>query len=62
MENVRAKIPVRWGSMSEMAASGGFLVHRRIFCGGSGWLGSGGAPLARRRRGLGAAEQSGAVR
>ena len=48
--------------MSEMAASGGFLVHRRIFCGGSGWLWSGGAPLARRRRGLGAAGQSGAVR
>ena len=48
--------------MSEMAASGVFLVHRRNSCGGSGWLGGGGAPLARQRRGLSAAEQSGAVR
>ena len=38
--------------MPEMVASGGFLVHRRISCDGSGWLQSGGAPLARRRRAL----------
>ena len=62
LEKRPGEIPVRWGPMSEMAASGEFLVHRRIFCGGSGWLWSGGAPLARRRRGLGAAGQSGAVR
>ena len=38
--------------MPEKGCSRRFTGPRRIYCGGSGWLRSGGAPLARRRRAL----------